>query len=148
MRRSVIVKAFWGGLVGLAVGTVLLLVAAAVVVGNNVLVLDGPDVVGVQPGAATWASITLTAVAALIMLGAAVAQFVAWLGAVLRMADLPATTWFVVLLAAGLLGFVVPVTLAYVIAGPDRAADSSDTPSNAATGVQARIPVSMSQPRA
>ncbi|HEX5877774.1 MAG TPA: hypothetical protein VF468_05535, partial [Actinomycetota bacterium] len=133
-------KAFWGGLVGFAVGTVLLLIAAAVAVGSNVFVLDGADVVGVRTGAATWASLTLVVVAVVIMLGAAVAQFVAWLGAVLRTADLPATAWFVALLIAGLLGLGLPATLAYVIAGPDRTAEFSDTSNEAATSVQARVP--------
>jgi hypothetical protein len=55
----------------------------------------------------------------LILLFAAVAHFVAWVGAVLNTAQLPDKTWFVVLLVVGLLGLVFIATIAYVIAGPD-----------------------------
>jgi hypothetical protein len=46
-------------------------------------------------------------------MGAAVAHFVAWIGAVLNTASLPSKTF------VGLLGLVFVATLAYVIAGPD-----------------------------
>jgi hypothetical protein len=57
----------------------------------------------------------------LLLLLAAVAHFVAWIGAVLNTAQLPDKTWFVVLLVVGLLGlvFIFIATVAYVIAGPD-----------------------------
>jgi hypothetical protein len=42
----------------------------------------------------------------LLLLLAAVAHFVAWIGAVLNTAQLPDKTWFVVLLVVGLLGLV------------------------------------------
>jgi hypothetical protein len=57
--------------------------------------------------------------AILLLLFAAVAHFVAWIGAVLNTAQLPDKTWFVVLLVVGLLGLVFIATVAYVIAGPD-----------------------------
>jgi hypothetical protein len=55
----------------------------------------------------------------LILLFAAVAHFVAWIGAVLNTAQRPDKTWCVVLLVVGLLGLVFIATAAYVIAGPD-----------------------------
>jgi hypothetical protein len=57
--------------------------------------------------------------AVLLLLFAAVAHFVAWIGAVLNTAHLPDKTWCVVLLVVGLLGLVFIATVAYVIAGPD-----------------------------
>ena len=55
----------------------------------------------------------------LVVIGAAVAQFVAWVGAVLNTAQLPDKTWFVVLLVTGLLSFGFIAMIVYVIAGPD-----------------------------
>lgn len=115
--------------------------------GNNVFLLDGSDVVGARSGAATWTSLTLAIVAVMLMLGAAAAQFVAWLGAVVRTADLPTRTWFVVLLAAGLTGLGLLATLAYVITGPDRTGRLRRQPNDVATSAQARVPVHTSTPR-
>jgi hypothetical protein len=61
----------------------------------------------------------LMGLALLLLLSAAVAHFVAWIGAVLNTAQLPDKTWFVVLLVVGLLGLVFIATVAYVIAAPD-----------------------------
>ena len=57
--------------------------------------------------------------ALLVMMAAAVAVFVAWIGAVLNTASLPSKTWCVVLLVVGLLGLPFIAALVYVIAGPD-----------------------------
>jgi hypothetical protein len=64
------------------------------------------------------------------LLFAAVAHFVAWIGAVLNTAHLSDKTWCVVLLVVGLLGLVFIATVAYVIAGPDglKAKDEARVP--------------------
>jgi hypothetical protein len=119
MTKSLIVKLFWGSLIGLVAGLVLVGVTGALAIGNDIFVMSGPDVTGVKSGVLAWTLLGLLVLAILILLFAAVAHFVAWIGAVLNTAQLPDKTWFVVLLVVGLLGLVFIATLAYVIAGPD-----------------------------
>jgi len=122
MSKSVIVKWFLESLIGLAGGLVLLTVAGALALANDVFIMDGPDVVGVKSGALAWTLMGLCGLAMLVIISAALAQFVAWIGAVLNTASLPSKTWFVVLLVVGLLNLVFIANLVYVIAGPDGAA--------------------------
>lgn len=119
MSKSTVVKWFFGSLIGLAGGVILLLGSGAAALANDVFIMRGPDVVGIRSGGLAWTLIGLGALAVLVMMAAAVALFVAWIGAVLNTASLPSKTWFVLLLVVGLLGLVFLATLAYVIAGPD-----------------------------
>ena len=79
---------------------------------------------------------------------AAAAHFVAWIGAVLNTAHLPDKTRFVVLLVVGLLGFVFIGTIAYVIAGPDglEATEEASAPPQAGGASQPVSVSSMSWP--
>lgn len=119
MTKSMIVKLFWGSLIGLVAGLVLMGITVAVAINNHIFVMSGPDVTGIKSGALSWTLLGLMGLAVLLLLFAAVAHFVAWIGAVLNTAHLPDKTWCVVLLVVGLLGLVFIATVAYVIAGPD-----------------------------
>lgn len=119
MGRAVIVKVFVGSLVGFVAAVVLFLVAGGLAVWSGAFVMDGPDVVGIQPDAFAWSMIGLVGVAVLVMVGAALGLFVAWIGAVLTTANLPDKTWLIILLVGGLLSVGFIVTLVYVVAGPD-----------------------------
>jgi hypothetical protein len=119
MTKSTIVKLFWGSLIGLVAGLVLVGVTGALAISNDIFVMSGPDVTGVKASVLSWTLLGLLGLAILILLLAGVAHFVAWIGAVLNTAQLSDKTWFVVLLVVGLLGLVFIATAAYVIAGPD-----------------------------
>jgi hypothetical protein len=119
MTRSLIVKLFWGSIIGLFAGLVLIGVSGGLAISNNIFVMNGPDVTGIRAGALSWTLLGLIGLAMLVLLFAGVAHFVAWIGAVLNTANLPDKTWFVVLLVLGLFGLVLIATIAYVIAGPD-----------------------------
>jgi hypothetical protein len=119
MTKSLIVKLFWGSLIGLAAGLVLVGVTGVLTISNDIFVMSGPDVTGIRSGVLSWTLLGLLVLAMLILLFAAVAHFVAWIGAVLNTAQLPDKTWCVVLLVVGLLGLVFIATAAFVIAGPD-----------------------------
>jgi hypothetical protein len=119
MGKSLIIKLFFGSLIGFVAGAVVLGAAGAVAVGTDVFVMNGPDVVGINSGPLTWTVIGLMVLASLIMILAAGAQVVAWIGAVLDTATRPDKTWFVAMLVLGLLGFGFIATLIYVIAGRD-----------------------------
>ena len=119
MPKSMIVKIFVGSLIGMAAALVLFLVAGGLALANDSFVMDGPYVVGIRSGAFGWTLIAIACVALLVMIAAAVAQFVAWIGAVLNTATLADKTWFIILLVAGLISLGFVATLAYVIGGPD-----------------------------
>ena len=143
MTKSLIVKLFWGSLIGLVAGLVLVGVAGALAIGNDIFVMSGPDVTGVKSGVLTWTLLGLLVLAILISLFAAVAQFVAWIGAVLNTAQLPDKTWFVVLLVVGVLGLAFIATLAYVIAGPDALKAKEEASAQArAGGASQQLPAS------
>jgi len=119
MGRSLIVKLFFGSLIGLVAGAVVLGVAAAIAFGNGVFEMNDPDVVGINSGSLGWTLIALMCLSALVLALATVAQVVAWIGTVLNTANRPDKTWFVILLVLGLLGFGFIATLIYVLAGLD-----------------------------
>jgi hypothetical protein len=112
-------RTFVGSLVALAAGFVLLVVAGGLAYAQGSFVMDGPDVVGVRSTPFGWAMVALAGLAVLVMVGAMVAQFVAWIGAVIDTAQLPDKTWFLLLLILGLLSFGFIAMVIYLIAGPD-----------------------------
>jgi hypothetical protein len=119
MTKSLVVKLFWGSLIGLVAGFILMGITFALAISNDIFIMSGPDVTGIKSGILPWILLGLMGLAMLLLLFAAVTHFVAWIGAVLNTAQLPDKTWFVVLLVVGLLGLVFIATVAYVIAGPD-----------------------------
>lgn len=114
-------EALLRGLFALVVGLALCGVAAPLASGTDVLIMDGPDVVRIQSGAMASVLVALVGLAILLMSAAAVAIFVAWIGAIVNTADPPSKTWLVVELVLGLLGFAFVAVLAYVIGKPGRA---------------------------
>jgi hypothetical protein len=119
MTKPTVVKLFWGSIIGLVAGLVLIGTTVALAISNDIFIMSGPDVTGIKSGVLPWTLLGLMGLAVLLLLFAAVTHFVAWIGAVLNTAQLPDKTWFVVLLVVGLLGLVFIATVAYVIAGPD-----------------------------
>lgn len=74
---------------------------------------------GIRENAFGWVMVGLAGMAALVMIAAAVTQFVAWVGAVINTAGLKDKTWFVILLITGLLSFGFIAMIIYLITGPD-----------------------------
>ena len=119
MTKATIRTIFWGSLLAGAFGLVVLVVTAGLTYASDTFEMDGPDVVGIRSTAFGWTMIVLAATALVVMLGAGVGQFVAWVGAVLNAAQLDDKTWFVVLLVVGVLGLGFVAMIAYLVAGPD-----------------------------
>ena len=134
MSKSLIVKLFIGSLIGLAGGLVLLAIAGGLALGTDVFIMRGSDVVGVRSNGVAWTLLGFVGLAILVMMAAAIAVFVAWIGAVLNTANLPSKTWCVVLVVIGLIGFPFIATLAYVVAGPDGAPEKRFATSYDSTG--------------
>jgi hypothetical protein len=119
MSKTTISKLFVASLVAIAGGLVLLAGAGALAYANATVVKNGPDVVAVHASPFGWVMIGLAAVAVLVLIAAAITQFIAWLAAVIHTAELEDKTWFVVLLVTGLLSFGLIAMVVYLIAGPD-----------------------------
>ena len=119
MAKTTIRSLFAGSLVAFGGALVLLVVAGGLALANGSLVRDGPDVTGVRATPFGWVMAGLAGVAVLMMLAAAVTQFVAWVGAVINTAGLKDKTWFIILLVTGLLSFGFIAMIIYLIAGPD-----------------------------
>src|SRR3954462_12725882 len=118
VSKSTITRTFVGSLVALAGGLILLVTAGGIAYANGNFIMDGADVVGVQSTPGGWALILLAVVGLLAMIGAVIAQFVAWIGAGINTAQLPDKTWFIVLLVCGLLSLGFVAMVISLIAGP------------------------------
>jgi hypothetical protein len=119
VSKATIRKLFVGSLIALAGALVLLAGAGALAYANGSFVKDGPDIVGIHATPFGWVMIALAAVAILVLIAAAITQFIAWVGAVLNTAQLQDKTWFIVLLVTGLLSFGFIAMIVYLIAGPE-----------------------------
>lgn len=126
MTKSTITRLFVGSVLAIAGGLVLSALAGLLALATGSLIYNGPDVVGIQETAFGWAMIIAATIGVFVMAGGAIAQFVAWIGAVLNTAKLEDKTWFIVLLLLGLFSFGFIAMLIYVIGGPD--------------GTQSRVP--------
>jgi hypothetical protein len=122
MTRSTIIRLFVGSLIGAGVGTALFVTAAALGLGAEVLIVNGPDVVGIRPGALSATMIATAGVGSLLWFAATVATVVAWVGAIINTASLPSKTWLAIQLVLGLLGLPFVAVLAYVVGRPEATA--------------------------
>ncbi len=128
MSKPTVVRIFVGSLLALFGGLILMfgsMIAASVA---GALVMNGPDVAGVQNSVTAWVLVALAVVGFFAMLAGALGQFVAWIGAVINTAQLADKTWFIILLVLGLLSFGFVAMLVYVIAGPDGTAPQPAAP--------------------
>lgn len=119
MSKTNVTKLFVGSLIAVVGGLVVLLVGVWLALANSALVMSGPDVTGIESSPFAWSMVGLAIVGVIAMIGGAIGQFVAWIGAVINTAYLEDKTWFVLLLVLGLLSFGFVAMLIYVIAGPD-----------------------------
>jgi hypothetical protein len=119
MTKSTVSKLFIGSVIAIAGGVVLLAAGLFLAYVNGTFIMRGPDVVGIQPSALTWSMAGLAIIGIVAIIGGALVQFIAWIGAVLNTSRLEDKTWFIVLLVLGLLSFGFVAMLVYVVAGPD-----------------------------
>lgn len=131
MSKPTITRLFVGSLIAFVGGLVLFCAAAILAIASSSLVMNGPDVTGLQPTTFAWSMVAVAAVAVLVMVGAAIGQFVAWIGAVINTARLEDKMWFILLLVLGLMSFGFIAMLIYVIVGPDGTRTASMTQAHA-----------------
>ena len=97
---------------------------------------DGrPDVTGFQLSSSAPAAFGLAFIGLLGIIGGAIGQFAAWIGAVVNTARLEDKTWFVVLLVLGLLSFGFIAMVVFILVGPDGTATTRQ-PASQPAGTQ------------
>ena len=121
MTKSAVTKLFIGSLIAVVGGVLLAGFAVISAFWNGGFVTSGPDVVDINATPFFWSMVGLMIVGGLTLIGGAIGQFVAWLGALLNTARLEDKTWFILLLVLGLLSFGLIAMILYVLAGPDGA---------------------------
>jgi MFS family permease len=114
-----VTKLFIGSALAGIAGAILGGTAVAIAVANDVFVMNGQNIVGVQGGTLAWSMLGVGVVGGLAIVGAMIGGLVSWIGALLNTSQLESKTWFLVLLLLGIFSFGLFAMIAYVIAGPD-----------------------------
>jgi len=119
MSKATVTKLFIAGLIAVAAGAVVVVIAVAAAYTSDVFIVDGANVVGVNGSPLAFTLLAVAATGGVTIIGGAIAVFVSWIGALLNTSQLQSKTWFLVLLLLGIfnLGFIAMI--AYLIAGPD-----------------------------
>src|SRR5579864_7747278 len=104
MNKALISKIWLGGLVVGGLGLVLAAVGTGVMLGlGGHFVWRGADIVGFTPSynAEFWTGVGLITGGGVVVLGGMLAQFVAWIGALINTWPIGDKLWFVLLLVLG-----------------------------------------------
>jgi len=128
MTKSNVTKLFFGSLIAIVAGVFVVALGFMIAFATGTFVMEGPDVTGFQLSSSAPAAFGVALVGMLGIVGGGIAQFVAWIGAVVNTSRLEDKTWFIVLLVLGLLSFGFIAMLVYVLAGPDGTATSQQAP--------------------
>ena len=126
MSKQTVTRLFVGSLIAVVVGIVFAAVGVGLAFASGAFVVSGQDVTAVEPIRLTATAIITITVGALGIIGGAIGQFVAWIGAVISTSRLEDKTWFILLLVLGLLSFGFIAMLVYVLAGPDGTRETID----------------------
>lgn len=124
MTKSTVTKTFVGSLIAIVAGLFVMAAGILLALATGTFEMTGPDVTGFHLSASAPATLGLVFIGVLAIVGGAIGQFVAWIGAVVNTSRLDDKTWFVVLLVLGLLSFGFIAMIVYVLAGPDGTAAS------------------------
>jgi hypothetical protein len=122
MSKATATRLFIGGGLAIIAGAILAIAAVWIAIANDVFVMNGPDIVGLQGGAVAWSLLGSGILGGLVIAGGLIAGFVAWIAALLNTWQLEDKTWFAVLVLLGIFNLGFFAMIAYLIAGPDTAA--------------------------
>jgi hypothetical protein len=128
MKKSTVIKLFLGSFAAVACGLILGFVAVWAAKANGVFVMDATNVTGIDSTPFAWTMIGLAVLGGLAMMGSAVGQFIAWIGALFNTIQLANKAWFIVLLLTGLFSFGFVAMIAYLVAGPDATVNAMPPP--------------------
>ncbi|HEX2469075.1 MAG TPA: hypothetical protein VHK05_00675 [Candidatus Limnocylindrales bacterium] len=119
MRKATVTKLFVGSIVAAGAGAVLLIIAVGLALANDLFIMNGPDVIGVQGSPLALALFGLGVAGSVAIVGGMIGGLVSWIGALLNTAQLESKAWFLGLLLLGIFNFGFFAMIAYVLAGPD-----------------------------
>jgi hypothetical protein len=119
MSKATVTELFIGSAITVAAGAILAIASVWVAIANDVFVMNGPDVVGIQGSGLAWLLLGFGAVGAVAFTGGLIGGLFSWIGALLNTSQLESKAWFVALLLLGIFNFGVFAMIAYVIVGPD-----------------------------
>ena len=119
MSKSIVTRLFIGAGLAMLAGAVVAIVGVSIAIANDVFVMNGPDIVGLQGGALAASSLGLGLVGFLAIIGGLVAGLVSWIGALFNTWQLDSKAWFISLLLLGIFNLGFFAMVAYIIAGPD-----------------------------
>lgn len=119
MSKTIVTRLFIAAGLAMIAGAVVAIVGVWIAVANDVFVMNGPDIVGLQGGALAASSLGLGLVGVLAIIGGLVAGLVAWIGALFNTWQLDSKAWFISLLLLGIFNLGFFAMVAYIVAGPD-----------------------------
>jgi hypothetical protein len=119
MSKATVTRLFVGSVIAAVAGAILLIMAVGLAMANDVFVMNGNDVVGVNGGPLALALLAIGLAGGLAIVGAMIGGLVSWIGALLNTAQLDSKAWFLALLLLGIFNFGFLAMIAYVIVGPD-----------------------------
>jgi hypothetical protein len=119
MPKATVTKLFVGSIVAAGAGAILLIIAVGLALANDLFIMNGTDVVGVQGSPLALALFGLGLAGSVAIVGGLIGGLVSWIGALLNTAQLESKAWFIGLLLLGIFNFGFFAMIAYVLAGPD-----------------------------
>jgi hypothetical protein len=126
VKKSTVAKIWWGGLAAIAGGLIVAAICVPVMLafgGTFKSSVNGGSGYDFVPSfnAAFWFSVSFMVFGGLAAGLGAIAQFIAWIGALINSYRLPEKTWFVLLLILGIIGHVfgLVMMIVWLVAGPD-----------------------------
>jgi hypothetical protein len=119
MTKSTVTKVFLGSLAAIAGGLMLMFGSMMTAYATGSLIMSGPDVTGIESTPFAWSMVGLAVLGCVALMGGAIGQLIAWIGALFNTVQLTDKTWFIVLLLTGLFSFGFVAMIVYLIAGPD-----------------------------
>ncbi len=134
MSKASVTRLFIAGLAAAAAGAIVAIAAIWIAIANDVFVMRGADIVGIQGSALAWILLGVALAGAITFTGGLVTGFIAWVGALLATAQLERKTWFIALLLLGIFNLGILGMVAYVLAGPGGRSTPTPTPSGTPTG--------------
>ena len=133
MSKATVTRLFIGSGIAIIAGAILGGAAIWLAIANDVFVMDGPDVIGINGSPLAWTLLGFGLVGGLAVAAGAIGGLASWIGALLNTWQLENRTWFVGLLLLGIFNLGFFAMVAYLVAGPDGASPARRAPQAAIT---------------
>ena len=124
MSKTRITKLFLSSVIACITGGLLVAIAWSAFP-RDMFVMNGSQIVAVNASTFAWTMLAIGAAGALILVGAAIAGFASWIGALLNTAALERNRWFAAIVLLGVLNCGLLGVFLYLVAGPGRARQSA-----------------------